>query len=702
MSIIKFFAFLIVLITPFVLQKAHTMSPAELAKQINVSLLILGLFVAWVIATTRQKTTVIKWSKPLTLLALWLGANTLSYFFSISQYISFWGDKNLPSDSLQTIIIFFILAFILTQLFNGEKDYKRLAVVIFLTLAGQVLIGFIQRYNLYEHWYSIGQVFGTMGITVAFANIIAAFFPVLLNSIFRTENFLKLCLYYTLIVLGAIGMLYSSSRTPIAAALFILVAISAYELYISFDRSKVKKIMFVCISIAFSFLFFKHDMPDAELKHKMQPRLLTKAFSSRGLIWQSAIRAWQDRPIVGVGPEAYIISQRLYQTPAVNEYEYWDSEWTKVHNQLLQTLVCTGVVGLIVQLLILGYLLYYTLRSILKKQNDSNGHWMRTFSMIYFVIFISNLTCFNFMTTQMYAYLALALFGLTQGSAALKTWSWQMSPRLRYLLAGLLLIPSLALAHATYAYGEADIYHQLGVAEVNNDANTNGAVEQYFKALTYDDSDPFLYCQISYAVGQMLINNHFVGKTYNTPENNKTYKKRIAVLSAEEQLKAFKQMTEFVDLCIQKSDGKYHYYLLKAELYYRLYTNDLIDRKTATDAYIDLVTKFPNNPENYYKLGLIAYKEKEFDQYVTYVTKAMNLKNDYLTAYGDLLNYYYNNREFDKIPPIVERIEKIEFKNPQFVPTLIRLADLAQKNGDLISKNVFLRKYSENKYLLNK
>ncbi len=700
MSLIKYCAYLIVLVTPFVLQKSHTLSPAELAKQINVSLLVLALFGVWIIAAAKRKITVLRWSRGLSLLALLLGSTTLSYCFSISSYISFWGDKNLPSDSLQTIIIFFILSFVFVQIFEDAKDYKRFSIVLFLTLAGQIVVGFSERYNLYEHWYSIGVVFGTIGVTVGFANLIAAIFPILLNCIFRAKNLIVLFLLYLLLVGSAVMMLYTSSRTPLIASLFIFAAISAYELYLGFDSKKLRKIGLVVLSLAVAYTFFKSDMPDGELGQKMQSRLISKAFTSRGLIWQSALQAWQDHPLVGVGPEAFIIAARIYQMPQSNDYEYWDIEWTKAHSQLIQALACTGLIGLLVHLLILGYLIYFTLKSILKKQISEQSSWLRTMGMMYLVIFISNLTCFNFITTQMYGYLALVLFSISQGPVALKTWAWELKPRLRYLLAGLVLIPTLALTVSTYSYGEADVYHQLGLQTLTKDSNTTKAMDYYFKALTYDDSDPLLYCQVSYAVAHMLTNNHYAEKTFNNL--NKSSSIKIKVLSIEDKEKSLKQMTEFIDICLEKSDGKYHYYMLKAELYYGLYTNDILDRKMTTQSYLEAVEKFPNNPRNYYRLGLIAYREKEFDRYLAYLNKAIELKKDYLSPYGDLLNHYYNTRDFDKIPALVDRIEHIEFKNPEFVPTLHKLADLAQSNGDMISRNTFLRIYSKNKFLLGK
>ncbi|MBY0451854.1 MAG: hypothetical protein K2P92_02385, partial [Bdellovibrionaceae bacterium] len=79
-----------------------------------------------------------------------------------------------------------------------------------------------------------------------------------------------------------------------------------------------------------------------------------------------------------------------------------------------------------------------------------------------------------------------------------------------------------------------------------------------------------------------------------------------------------------------------------------------------------------------------------------------SLKKDYLQIYGDLMNHYYLTRDFDKIKPLVDEIEKIEFKNSRFIPTLLRLADLAHENGDLISAKMLVRKYVENKHLLGK
>jgi O-antigen ligase/tetratricopeptide (TPR) repeat protein len=700
MPLIKLFAFLIVLVTPFILQRAHTLSPAELPKQIHVTSAVLVLFILWVFAMARKKVTTLKWSHSLTLLGIWLGANTISYIFSISKYVSFWGDKNLPSDSLQTIIVFFILSFIFLQIFDESKDYKRFAAVVFLTMAGQIIVGLVQHYYLYTHWYAFGVVFGTMGVTVALANVFAAFFPVLLNCIFRSEKLGKLLLYYALLMASFLIMLHTSSRTPMAAAFVAFVMISTYELYVGFDRQKIKKILLIIFALAVTFSFFKFDVPDAEISQKMQPRLLNKAINSRAIIWESAFRAWKDHPLVGLGPEAFVLTQRNYQLPEANDYEYWNTEWAKPHNQIFQDLANTGILGLLSHLLILAYMTFFAAKSILKKQNDERSHWLRTFYMLYLVIFMSNMTCFNFMTTQMYSYLAVTLFGISQAPFGFKISSWPLSSRLRYLIAVLISIPSLSLAYATYTYGQADIYMNLGLTEIDKNANTKNAVNYYFKGLSYDENDPLLYCQVAYAASQMLINNNLAEKTY--AKANKSYINSVKILSAEEKEQAFKQVNEFIEICLQKSDGKFHYYNLRSELYNKLYITGVIDQDRPASSFQATIDRFPNNPESYFKLGLIALREKDYEKFISLSLKAISLKKDYLQIYGELMNYYYLARDFDKIKPLVDEIEKLDFKSAQYIPTLLRLADLAHKNGDLISAKILLRKYAEYKHMLDK
>ncbi len=93
-----------------------------------------------------------------------------------------------------------------------------------------------------------------------------------------------------------------------------------------------------------------------ELLHRLRQITDVSAPStqSRVHLWRAGIRMAQDRPLLGVGTDAYITAFPRYRTP-----EYWQVEWNgtsaKAHNELIQIAATQGVLGLLAALLVVFF-----------------------------------------------------------------------------------------------------------------------------------------------------------------------------------------------------------------------------------------------------------------------------------------------------------------------------------------------------------
>ncbi len=80
-----------------------------------------------------------------------------------------------------------------------------------------------------------------------------------------------------------------------------------------------------------------------------------KTAETRVLKWTIALRAFQERPLIGVGPNNYFYAYNRFLEPDAGRHA-WDEPWSDdAHNVILNTLAEQGVVGLLAYLaMILG------------------------------------------------------------------------------------------------------------------------------------------------------------------------------------------------------------------------------------------------------------------------------------------------------------------------------------------------------------
>lgn len=88
----------------------------------------------------------------------------------------------------------------------------------------------------------------------------------------------------------------------------------------------------------------------------------------RKIVWQGAIDVWKRSPIVGSGVETFAYSYYLDRPMAHNTVSEWDFLYNKAHNEFLNFLATSGILGLasysILQLASLVLCTWYAARSI--------------------------------------------------------------------------------------------------------------------------------------------------------------------------------------------------------------------------------------------------------------------------------------------------------------------------------------------------
>jgi len=102
----------------------------------------------------------------------------------------------------------------------------------------------------------------------------------------------------------------------------------------------------------------------------------TESGKIRVIVWSGAIEIFKRHPFFGTGPETFAYAYYKVRPIAHNLTSEWDYLYNKAHNEYLNYLATTGIVGLGTYLLYIGYFFVFALKKIGNsvKHTDENRH----------------------------------------------------------------------------------------------------------------------------------------------------------------------------------------------------------------------------------------------------------------------------------------------------------------------------------------
>lgn len=96
---------------------------------------------------------------------------------------------------------------------------------------------------------------------------------------------------------------------------------------------------------------------------------ITNSGEIRTIVWQGAIDVFKNNMLLGTGPETFAYAYYKERPQAHNLTSEWDFLYNKAHNELLNYLATSGLLGLGSYLALLAYFVFYATKNILKKDS---------------------------------------------------------------------------------------------------------------------------------------------------------------------------------------------------------------------------------------------------------------------------------------------------------------------------------------------
>ena len=295
----------------------------------------------------------------------------ISTVFSRWQWASFWGWPHDTVQSFLTIFCFFIVYFLIANIFRNSKQIFRLHFLLIISGALAAVLGILQLFNKFLlPWdFTKAASFNTIGTVNSFAVFLGALIGPVLALIFATKGKTR----NILLVLGLfifIGLAISNywvAWLEVLVSTIILLTLGLWK--IKEVGVKFLIIPTILFSLALIFGVFKVSMPDIiSLPIEVSPSLKTTFNVSKNMLQAST-----KDSLLGWGPGTFKYGWSKFKNVSLNQTLFWNVRFSKGGSEILEMLGNIGVLGAGLYILTIVFAVYIGAKQflILQKQKKS-------------------------------------------------------------------------------------------------------------------------------------------------------------------------------------------------------------------------------------------------------------------------------------------------------------------------------------------
>lgn len=526
------------------------------------------------------------------------------------------------------------------------------------------------------------------------------------------KTFILYTLYFILVILFYTDLLFTNTRGGfigfwIANILFWAIviarshsqrddkAISNTRLPRSFQSLAMTWKAFLLFNLSFLILNFLQGVPITQISKFTLPEIIkqtennatlqnsaptvgggalggTDSGKIRLLVWRGAIDAWRDNPVIGTGVETFAYAYYKYKPLEHNLTSEWDYLYNKAHNEYLNYLTTTGILGLGSYLAIIGMfifqfykrLLHGSIAKLLKTNNktmqqSNNSHHdldkqQNTLLILglfcgWISILISNFFGFSVVIINLYFFLIPAFVFILEGMLnpdkalvlpARESVAKANITKRQYALFALLLLVMSYLLLVLINYLRADIIYARG-SSLNKGGAYQEAYTDLVTAVNIKKNEPVYKDELS-------INIATIASTL--------YLQKKATMAATLTSDAISLSDEIVG----RNPNNVVFWKNRVRLFYTLAQGDPANEKTYLVQALTSLEKAqelaPTDAKISYNLGVLYGQLDDFKKAITLLESSVKLKPDYRDAYFALGLFY---DEIGERPKAIEAYEYI-------------------------------------------
>jgi O-antigen ligase/tetratricopeptide (TPR) repeat protein len=418
-----------------------TLYPFIFGKIIGFRILVEIIFCAWLIIAIYKKEYRPNWRQPLLLtLTIFIATLVLTMFTGIDLQRSFWSTQERMTGVL-TFLHLWLWFLVITSTFKEWQEWQKL---IWLSLIACFLVG------LYGLGQRLGLKFLLKEIDIRMSSTLGN--PIYLGVYSMLHIFLASFLFLQerkkiwrftalfLIFFNLFIMLFTATRGATMAFIFTFLLFLIFTIF-TLPAKKAKKIIipiFILIIILFTLGFAFWQTEKAQSLRSKMPYYLNRflyiknltAYSEQRIIpWQIGLEGFQKKPILGWGWENYNVIFNQYFKPQIYRWGPEGSWFDRSHNQIIDLLALTGILGTLAYLVMYGSIFWLLLKKHRSTQietpmeTDKKNSWLNSCQFVILALmllayFIQNLTVFDTPAPLIVFYFSLGLtYFITQSNA---------------------------------------------------------------------------------------------------------------------------------------------------------------------------------------------------------------------------------------------------------------------------------------------
>lgn len=334
----------------------------------------------------------------------------------------------------------------------------------------------------------------------------------------------------------------------------------------------------------------------------------------RKIVWQGAIKVWQRYPIFGSGAETFAYSYYQDRPLAHNTVSEWDFLYNKAHNEFLNFLATTGIVGLLSYLALLGYFSWYLLRRIISSKKSDSPTVLLYSALLGGLAALSVSNFFGFSTVMvtvlMYLFFAIpAVVTNNEEEPAVRTKELSSNSYLLLSATGLFCIFFLRVI---FQYWSADVAYTKGKAYLDAGYLEQG-VEQLNLAIARNSQEATFYDELA---------NQYAAYAVAYAQEGQTAQAQALLVAADEMANVVHQL----------NPRQLNFYKTRTRVYITLAQIKPEYLETAKQILIDARSLAPTDPKLVYNLGIVEISLNDVDGGISHLQEAVELKPDYESA----------------------------------------------------------------------
>jgi O-antigen ligase len=338
----------------------------EFNKMLLVYLLTGIIAITWAAKMVMAK-QIIFYRTPLDpFLVLFLVSQVISTMFSIDPHTSWWGYYSRFHGGLVSSLCYVLLYWSFVS--NLTKNQAKKTVSYLLASACLVAgYGLLERMGIdKDSWVQDVQnrVFSTLGQPNWLAAYLDAviFIPLALAINYSNKKNPKSIVFYLITFSLYLCLVFTKSKSGLAAFWAVLPIFYWLVWQVKNIKETPKymllNVVLFCLITLFYYPKLVEKLPIG--RQSSSPAIQAQTLPSgqpvriggsptdeiRRVVWKGALQIWQHYPVFGSGNETFAYAYFQYRPREHNDNSEWDFLYNKAHNEYLNYLACTGLVGL--------------------------------------------------------------------------------------------------------------------------------------------------------------------------------------------------------------------------------------------------------------------------------------------------------------------------------------------------------------------